>query len=543
MFIFKETNSKKQQFECNLTPSFQVEGTQPWTIHQRMNDLNIPNVSIAVIEDGKQSWSQEYSLDEQSNAHNIYQAASISKIFTAVLAMKTLVESGLVGLDEDVNKHLKSEWRVPNSFGKPVTLRGLLSHTGGINVRGLLGYPSNHSTYPNVLDVLKGNESLDTDLREPQDFPDRVPNHPPVKVVTEPGTEFAYSGGGMTIVQKLIEDVTGKPFAKLAQELIFNPLEMQNSSFEVKTSHYDGPFMIGHDDKGNPIEGEWRIHPELGAAGLWSTAEDLAKFANMLLKTFKGEMDTFLKPESLRDMLVKQKNSSFGLGFSLYPFGNKTAFGHGGSNIGYKCQITIFPETNAAFVIMTNADNGTELIEACQNSLLDTYQWAEPNRTIKKTITLREHDLTSCLGEYEYDFKGKKYPLKLTFEDKKIFVTVPFPSFDSQNSVKKIELLAESDHAFFNSQYKMTLVFDHDYKTAQYFAFSVKKVENALDSQCADSNIKMIKAMTKCSEKNKESVRTTQDDNSNNPTETEQPELDKSVKNDEEEHVFNPNPF
>lgn len=177
-----------------------------------MNDLNIPNVSIAVIEDGEQSWSQEYSLDEQSNTHNIYQAASISKIFTAVLAMKTLVESGLVGLDEDVNKHLKSEWSVPNSFGKPVTLRGLLSHTAGINVRGLLGYPSNHSTYPNVLDILNGNESLDTDLREPQDFPDGVPNHPPVKVVTEPGAEFAYSGGGMTIVQKLDEE-----------EHVFNP--------------------------------------------------------------------------------------------------------------------------------------------------------------------------------------------------------------------------------------------------------------------------------------------------------------------------------
>lgn len=478
---------KQKQFENSLEPRFKIQGSEGQTLLQRMADLHVPAASVAVIKEGKLDWSKLYHQEEKASSAKdqatIFQAASISKIFTAVLAMKTLVETGKIQLDENLNPYLQ-KWGVANPYPEEsVTLRRLLSHTAGINVRGLLGYSSDLMSYPDLPKILKGNETLGEDLREPRNFPHGETNHPPIQVVSKPGAEFSYSGGGFTLIQKLIEEQTGKPFATLAKELLFDPLDMHDSTFESKEPTQAAAtesILMGHDKEGNLIKGSWRIHPELGAAGLWSTSEDLAKFVNAILHSWHGENDDFLKQQTIKDMLRTQEHSLFGLGFELYhyPDTDSLAFGHGGSNMGYKCQIKIFPEANAAFVIMTNGDNGTELIEECENSLLQTYQWARPLQTVKEVVSLSEDNLKERIGDYQYEYKGQLYPLKLTWEDNKIFITIPFPSFDSKESTEKLELLSESPHSFFNSQYKMTLKFDEHNDTAIYFDFPVKKMEN-----------------------------------------------------------------
>src|SRR5262249_6232505 len=153
---------------------------------------------------GRIEWARGYGhiTNDQNSAvideHTLFQAGSISKSFTAFGAL-ILVQQGKISLDADVNLYLK-RWKLPeNEFTKTekVTLRRLLSHTAGTSVHGFPGY-SVQAAIPNIVDILEGKKPL--------------VNTDPVRVISKPGTELKYSGGGTTIVQLLIEDITGEQF-------------------------------------------------------------------------------------------------------------------------------------------------------------------------------------------------------------------------------------------------------------------------------------------------------------------------------------------
>src|SRR5262245_22807817 len=128
-----------------------------------------------------------------------------------------LVEQGRLDLDADVNDYLTS-WRVPANAGwQPrVTLRQLLSHTAGTTVHGFPGYPAS-GPWPTVVQILQGVPSA---------------NNQSIMVDVLPGTQFRYSGGGTTIAQQVVADVTGRPFPELMQELVLGPVGMADSSYE-----------------------------------------------------------------------------------------------------------------------------------------------------------------------------------------------------------------------------------------------------------------------------------------------------------------------
>ena len=128
-----------------------------------------------------------------------------------------LVEAGVLSLDSDVNDALRS-WQVPeneHTRGSKVTLRGVLSHTAGLSVSGYPGYPAG-AALPSLPQILDG---------VPPAIPDAV------RVMQPPASAYAYSGGGYVLAQLLMEDVTGRSLAELAQEFIFAPLGMANSTF------------------------------------------------------------------------------------------------------------------------------------------------------------------------------------------------------------------------------------------------------------------------------------------------------------------------
>ena len=192
------------------------------TLRERMNSHKVPGFSIALIDRGALAWAKGYGMleaggDQAVTPTTLFQAASISKLVTAMVAC-ALVEAGSLDLDADVNQVLRS-WKVPKSKHtqvRKVTLRGLLSHTSGVGVRGYLGYPSG-AQLPTLLQILDG----------------VPPAHAkPVRMKQAPGTGFLYSGGAYMIVQQMIEDVTGRPLADLAREWVFVKLGMAHSTFE-----------------------------------------------------------------------------------------------------------------------------------------------------------------------------------------------------------------------------------------------------------------------------------------------------------------------
>lgn len=164
-----------------------------------MKKFEVPGLSIAVIDHFQVVWAKGYGVigpDSQApvTPKTLFQAGSISKPVAAAAALH-LGEQGKLSLDENVNEKLKT-WKVPdNEFtqAEKVTLRRLLSHTAGLTVHGFPGYDVD-APLPTLVQILNGEKPANT---------------APVRVDIVPGRKFRYSGGGVTIEQRLMMDVSG----------------------------------------------------------------------------------------------------------------------------------------------------------------------------------------------------------------------------------------------------------------------------------------------------------------------------------------------
>jgi CubicO group peptidase (beta-lactamase class C family) len=294
----------------------------------------------------------------------------MSKLVAGVAALR-LARQGRLDLDRDVNAQLTS-WRVPESAltrgGHPVTLRGLLSMTGGVGVAGYLGYAPG-APLPTLAEILDGTPPA---------------NSPPVRVQYVPGTRYAYSGGGYEIVQALIEDATRGPFEDALQELVLRPAGMVDSLFaQPLPPPLAARAATGHAASGAELPGGWRVLPELAAAGLWSTPTDLAKLLVEIARAYRGAADDhrsgrrLLDREATQAMLTRQNGGWYGLvgAVSGSKGGRDLVLMKRGQNVGYQGYMLVFPETGQGMVVMTGSDNGTALATALIRRAATVYGW------------------------------------------------------------------------------------------------------------------------------------------------------------------------
>lgn len=342
---------------------------------ERMEHYKVPGFSIALVEQEAVAWARGYGVREAGcetpvTPETLFQVASISKAVAALVALR-LVEQGLLDLDADVNDVLRS-WKVPQSKhtrpqpdGTPrlVTLRGLLLHSAGMSVRGYLGYAVGEPL-PTLRQILDGAPPA---------------NSRPVRVQEAPGTRFHYSSGGYMVVQQLIEDVTGRPFARLAQEWIFDPLGMTHSTFAPLLPEDSNPLVAtAHRRDGTPLPGKWHMYPELAAAGLWSTPSDLARLAIEVIKSHKNESNRILSAEMTRKMLAPQlsfRGFFVGLGFFIVVQDGIISFGRNGWNEGYHSLVGGVVETGWGFAWIANGENGNRLGFEVTQSLSQVIDW------------------------------------------------------------------------------------------------------------------------------------------------------------------------
>jgi CubicO group peptidase (beta-lactamase class C family) len=341
--------------------------THPFEKHgllARMKHHKVPGVSIALIDWCELVWAKGYGVVEAGTKEavtpeTIFQAASISKPVTAMVALH-LVEAGLLDLDADVNDTLRS-WKVPdNPYTQEhnVTLRGLLSHTAGITVPGYLGYPAD-AELPTLVQILNGISPAASK---------------PVRVGQVPGRRFEYSGGGYVIVQQLIEDASNQSLSDLAQELIFDPLEMRSSTFESRLPEaYLPRAATAHRVDGTPVPGRWHIYPEGAPASLWSTPSDLVRLVVEVLESLKDRSNKVLTAEMTRQMLTPQV-SWVGLGFPLINIDGRVRFEHPGWNEGFHSLMVCTLDTGQGLVFMTNGENGKNLGRELMLAIPD-YGW------------------------------------------------------------------------------------------------------------------------------------------------------------------------
>ena len=329
------------------------------TLAERMKELNVAGVSMAVISDYKIEWAKGYGLADVEKAlpvgtDTLFQAGSISKPVAAVAAMK-LVEQGKLSLDEDVNAKLKS-WKVPeNEFtiAEKVTLRRILSHSAGLTVHGFPGYVSG-VPIPAVPEILDGKPPANTAA---------------VRVDLIPGTQFRYSGGGYTIAQLLMQDVTGLPFAAMMRDFVLLKAGMTRSTYEQPLpASLSGQAATGYVHE-KPVPGRYHTYPEMAAAGLWSTPSDLARFTIEIGKSMEGRSNRILLRASV-DRMLREEQKPYGLGFAL----DGTRFAHGGVDEGFQSELMSTRDGHGA-VVMTNSDHGGQLAQEIIEAIAAVYQW------------------------------------------------------------------------------------------------------------------------------------------------------------------------
>jgi CubicO group peptidase (beta-lactamase class C family) len=362
-------NDRVSRIEQGLSPLVVAKGesVQKMRIADRMKYHQVPAVSIAVVNNGQIEWARAYGVNvaestQTTTPTTLFQAASISKSLTALTALH-LVEQGKLKLDDDVNTQLSS-WILPdNAFTKKqhVSLRQLLNHSGGVNVHGFHGYTQGQPL-PDLLAVLNGDAPSNTD---------------PVRVETVPGTQWSYSGGGYCIIQLMMIEASKQDFPQLLQQTIFSPLDMQHSFFAPNLpNEARNNAAVGHDDAGTVIPGLWHQNPELAAAGLWTTATDLAKIIIEVQESEAGTSDKILSSQMTKTMLTRGLGET-GLGFFVEQLPDRTSFSHSGGNDGFRALLYGYTKTGQGAVVLTNGDNGAALFEEIFASIAAEYHWPD----------------------------------------------------------------------------------------------------------------------------------------------------------------------
>jgi CubicO group peptidase (beta-lactamase class C family) len=433
-----------KRVENKLLLPLRIKGESPgkMDIVERMKHYNVPGVSIAVINNGKIEWAKGYGIREAGTnlavtTDTLFQAGSISKPVAAMAALK-MVQDGKLNLDENVNNKLVSWKNLDNEFTKEqkVTLRRLLSHSAGTSISGFRGYPSDTKILPTVPQILDGITPANTKA---------------VRVVATPGTRQMYSGGGFTIMQLLMTDVSGKPFAKLMNDTVLKKLGMRNSSYEQPLPQYfHSQASVGHTDKGEIHPGKWFDHPEMAAAGLWTTPSDVARFVIELQQAYAGKSKKVLSQKIAKQMLTRQMGG-MGLGILLADETAQTLrFSHSGTNKGFSNYMIAYTETGQGAIVMTNGDNGVLLRDEIIRSVALEYGWVDYLAEEKTVVQLDPKILADYVGQYDFPANGKYTVLT---EDNKLKVI--------GNNVK-YELIAESETKFFIKQRPIEVVFVKD---------------------------------------------------------------------------------
>jgi CubicO group peptidase (beta-lactamase class C family) len=360
-----------------LLPAVLVKGQPPAkrALASEMAALHVPGVSIAVIRNGKIDWTRGFGVTREGgapvSADTLFQAGSVSKPIAAVAAL-ALVQDGRLSLDTDVNTTLKS-WTLPGNAltaTTPVTLRALLSHTAGTTVHGFAGYAAG-TPVPTLPQVLSGSAPA---------------NSAPVIVDQAVGSAYRYSGGGYSIAQQMMVDATGQSFPAIVRAKVFGPMGMTRST---EDQPLDAARLAAaawpHDAKGVVVEGGPHVYPEMAAAGLWTTASDLARFVIDLRESAQGHPGHVLTPETARTMMTPVKDA-YGLGVSIQGATAAKYFYHNGSNAGYKAVILGYPASGDGVVVLTNGDQGFALSEEVVRAVAAEYGWPD-YRPVERVVT------------------------------------------------------------------------------------------------------------------------------------------------------------
>jgi len=398
------TPAVPRSFENGLRRAITVHGQEQsrFLLADRMKHYRVPGVSVAVVDDCRIVDARGFGTSAGGRPAitpgTLFQAGSISKSIGAVAALR-LVDERKLELDSDVRPLAKgwSQKDSPKLATSRVTLRRLLNHTAGLNEVGGKGYERG-TPLPTLTEIVNGAPPANT---------------APIQVEKVPGGEWSYSSGGYYVAQLLMTSVTGEPFSRLAERLVFEPAGMRESSFSQPLDagrSQQAASAVGPD--GLPMAGGWRVNPELAAGGLWTTPSDLARFMIALAHDVRGEGTRLLSREGARQFMTPGLNN-WGLGVQLGEPGGPRRIGHTGHNVGYVSEYVMYPDSCQGAVVMTNADQGGWLVSEILRAIGDAYGWPEARPSpVQAAIPMTETIAQRFIGSYRLrDFPAESFTI------------------------------------------------------------------------------------------------------------------------------------
>lgn len=340
----------------------------------------IPGCSIAIVKGGEIVWTQSYGYADIASGRKLtvdtpMSVQSITKSVTSWGVMR-LAEKGLIDLNAPASQYLNS-WQFPKADypSEKITVRQLLSHTAGMPLGDFTKMYSPAQEKPSNRNAMSEEAVL----------------------MREPGTKFSYSNIGYNILEILIEDVTGQSFSEYIRNEVLLPLGMENSFFDIERDTTPYP-STGYNLKGEAVP--VYVYPSKGSGGLFSTAEDIARFAAAGMKE-----NSVLSRESINRMYQSEctKIGVYGLIFDGYGFGHYVeklpngalSVSHGGQGNGIMTHLQAVPETGDAIVILTNSQRSWPFIAYV---LSDWAKWRDFHSVGMGKIIWGRYGLSATVG-------------------------------------------------------------------------------------------------------------------------------------------------
>jgi CubicO group peptidase (beta-lactamase class C family) len=343
---------------------------------EQMEEFHIPGAAVSVVKDGALFFAKGYGFADLENQipvdpeRTLFRIGSGSKLFAATAVMQ-LVEQGKLDLDADVNTYL--DFQIPDTYPEPITLKHLLSHTGGFDVSALnIGTRSAGSLLPT-------GEWLRTHMRPRVRPPGQVP---------------AYSNYGLTLAGYIVERVSGMPYEQYIEENILEPLGMQHTTArqplppELAPHYYtgyvyaDGAYQSVYQLGLGDSEFENVQVPPAGSVS--ASATDMARFMIAHLGDGHYSDETIADARILEEATAQQMHGTLfaydprlnGLAYVFWElsWNDQWIIGHPGDMITHHSMLALLPDQSLGIYAVWNAEGGLQLNEGpFLHAFLDHY--------------------------------------------------------------------------------------------------------------------------------------------------------------------------
>ncbi len=346
---------------------------------------DIAGATISIVKDGKLLFAKGYGYADVEKKHpvvadaTLFRPGSISKLFTWTAVMQ-LAEQGKLDLDRDVNAYL--DFKIPEAFGKPITLKNLLTHTPGFE------------------EVIK---DLFVDVSKPVNLGQYLKTHIPRRIYP-PGTVSAYSNYGAALAGYIVERVSGRPFNQYVDENIFKPLGMTHSSMEQPLPKSLAPQMSKgyRSASGGPKPFE-AVGPA-PAGSLSSTATDMARFMTAHLQGGQYDGARILRPETVSLMhsrLYDLNPAANGMAYGFYEESKNghRIIGHGGDTELFHSSVHLVPDANLGFFVSYNSAGIGKVEPRGQLWAAFMNRYFADSR-VPQTLSTAKEDAKSIAGSY-----------------------------------------------------------------------------------------------------------------------------------------------